>query len=543
MTQMTGARALTETLIANGVDTVFGLPGVQLDNLFSAFFDAGERLSVIHTRHEQGAAYMAVGYAAASGRVGCYAVVPGPGFLNTTAALSTAYARNDKVLCLAGQIPSTLIGRGFGLLHEIPDQLGIMQSLSKWAARVDGAAEAPGAVAEAFRQMNTGRPRPAGLEIPMDVLGAKADMAIPAPLGTNQNPPVDSEGVAAAGKILGEARNPLMVVGSGAIRAGAEVKAMAELLQAPVIANRMGRGILDARHHLSVTNWPGHKLWAEADAVLAVGTRLQMQQMQWGLDKDLKVVRVDLDAKELKRFAPPAVGIQGDAAEVLAALLEQTATHNRKRASRKDEMERLDGQFAEAVDYLRPQLDYVGVIRDELPEDGILVDELTQMGYVGRQVFPVYSPRTYLVSGYQGTLGWGLATSLGVKLANPDKRVISVSGDGGFMFTIQELASAVQHEIAVVAIIFNDQAFGNVRRIQKQDYGNRLIASDLHNPDFQRLAESFGALGLRAKSPEELRQAIRQGFDHKGPVLIEVPVGELPDPWPIINLPRVRPKS
>ncbi len=206
-------------------------------------------------------------------------------------------------------------------------------------------------------------------------------------------------------------------------------------------------------------------------------------------------------------------------------------------------MKGLENELHQAMDYLHPQLDFIQVLREELPEDGILVDELTQMGYVGRQIFPVYTPRTYLVSGYQGTLGWGLATSLGVKLANPDKQVVSVSGDGGFMFTIQELASAVQHGINVVAIVFNDQAFGNVRRIQKQDYGNRLIASDLKNPDFVHLAESFGALGLRAKTPDELRQAIVQGFGHDGPTVIEVPVGELPDPWPIINLPRVRPKG
>ncbi len=543
MAQMTGAQGLTETLIAHDVDTLFGLPGVQLDNLFSAFFDAGDRLRVVHARHEQGAAYMAVGYAASSGRVGCYAVVPGPGFLNTTAALSTAYARNDKVLAVAGQIPSALIGRGFGLLHEIPDQLGTMQSLSKWAARIDGPAETPGIVAEAFRQMHTGRPRPAGLEISMDVLGGKAHMDIPKPPASYAKPPVDLDGVARAAEILSKAKNPMIVIGSGALDAGAQVQAMAELLEAPVLANRMGRGILDARHHLSVTNWVGHKLWAEADAVLAVGTRLQMPQMQWGLDKELHVVRVDMDAKELKRFAPPAVGIQGDAELVLAALHDETGKHNLKRPSREDEMKGLENELHQAMDYLHPQLDFIQVPREELPEDGILVDELTQMGYVGRQIFPVYTPRTYLVSGYQGTLGWGLATSLGVKLANPDKQVVSVSGDGGFMFTIQELASAVQHGINVVAIVFNDQAFGNVRRIQKQDYGNRLIASDLKNPDFVHLAESFGALGLRAKTPDELRQAIVQGFGHDGPTVIEVPVGELPDPWPIINLPRVRPKG
>src|SRR5271168_2791864 len=182
MTKMTGGGALVVMLRRHGVDTIFALPGVQNDALFVAFYDAGEALRVIHTRHEQGAAYMAFGYARATGKIGAYAVVPGPGLLNTTAALATAYATNAPVLCISGQVPSDMIGRGFGLLHEIPDQLGVLQRLTKWAARIERPADAPHLVSEAFYQLTSGRPRPVALEVPLDVLAEKAEVTLSDPL-------------------------------------------------------------------------------------------------------------------------------------------------------------------------------------------------------------------------------------------------------------------------------------------------------------------------------------------------------------------------
>ena len=182
----------------------------------------------------------------------------------------------------------------------------------------------------------------------------------------------------------------------------------------------------------------------------------------------------------------------------------------------------------------------VKVLREELPEDGIFVDELTQVGYVGWFAFPVYSPRTYITSGFQGTLGAGFPMALGAKVANPDKPVLAIAGDGGFLFNVQELATAVQHRIGVVTVVFNDGAFGNVRRMQKDLYGGRVIATGLHNPDFVALADSFGARGIRAESHQALRQAIRQGFQQDLPTVIEVPVDEMPSPWHLILRGRAR---
>lgn len=528
----TTAELIVESLRDAGIRDLFALPGIQNDDLFDALYKKSD-LRVIHTRHEQGAAYMAAGYGMATGRPGVYAVVPGPGFLNTTAALSTAYGCSAPVLALTGQIPSAMIGRGVGMLHEIPDQMAILRQFTKWAGRVRGPSEAPALVAEALRQVGTAPFHPVGLECPMDVWGRRG-VAARVRVAAPSEPPIDEDAVRAAAKLLGNAKRPLIVVGAGALDASAEVTRIAEMLQAPVSAHRMGRGVVSSRNPLCVDPVAGHLLWGSADVVLAIGTRLQMQLMQWGTDSDLKVVRIDADPEQLDRIAAPAVGIVGDAVVALRALLAALPAHNRRR-DRSEEIADARARAWKRLSTLEPQIALLGAIRAELPEDGIFVDELTQLGYASRAVFPVYQPRTFLSPGYQGTLGWGMAAALGAQVGRPDTRVVSVIGDGGFLFNPQELATAVQHNIPLVTVLANDNAFGNVRRIQDDQYGGRRIASDLRNPDFVRLAESFGALGLRAETPDALRAALRRAFQESGPAVIEVPVGAMPDPWTMLR--------
>ncbi len=541
MTKMTGGGALVEMLRRNGVDTIFALPGVQNDALFVAFYDAGEALRVIHTRHEQGAAYMAFGYARATGRVGTYAVVPGPGFLNTTAALATAYATNAPVLCISGQVQSDMIGRGFGLLHEIPDQLGILQRLTKWAARIDYPTEAGKHVNDAFRQLHDGRPRPVGLEIPPDVLALACDVVLP-----DREPPSsvtepDPDQIEEAARLLAAAKKPLIFVGGGAVDAAAEVLAVAEMLQAPVVSHTGGKGIVSDRHYLAQSALAGHELWRKTDVVLAVGTRLHQPQLRWGVDRDLKLIRIDIDPTEITRFFKPSLGIVADANAGLAALHKALDRHAPKRGSRQDELERLKAATLAGIEEkLGPQCEYLRAIRAELPDDGIYVEDLTQVGYVGRMAFPVYQPRTYIHSGYQGTLGFGFATALGAKVGRPDRPVVSVSGDGGFMYNVQELSTAARHGIDIVAIVFADGAFGNVRRMQKEDYGNRLIGVDLQNPQFPKMAESFGLAGVKATTADGLRRELAAALKRRSTTLIEVAVGEMPDPWKVLSPPRVR---
>lgn len=530
-TTRTGGEALVEGLLAYGIDTIFGLPGVQNDYFYTAAYDARDRMRVIHTRHEQGAAYMALGYALASGRTGVYVVVPGPGFLNTTAALSTAYATNAQVLCLTGQIRTDQIGRGYGMLHEIPDQLGIMRSLTKQARRIQDPSEVPAILAEVLSAMHSDRPRPVGLEVPLDVLSGKAEIAEDAIPLDLRRPEVDPAAIEEAAMLLSNARKPLILVGGGAMDAGEEVQALAETLQAPVIASASGRGVLTSRHPFSHTYGAGPRLWEQADAAVAIGTRLSTPLMQWGKPDLMRLVRIDIDSQELGRFAPADVSILADCRDALRALLAALGRRNTERPSRRVEMLALHDEMESIYESIQPQMSFVRAIRNALPDNGIYVEEITQIGYVSRITMPVYQPRTYLSANYQGTLGWGFATALGAKIAAPDRPVISVTGDGGFLFAATELATAVKHRINTVTVIFNDDAYGNVRRMQKERYGGRIIASELLNPDFVAFAESFGARGIRVGSPQALQDTLSDSLNSDLPVLIEVPVGEMPAPW------------
>ena len=537
---MSTAEAAVATLIGHGLDTIYALPGIHNDHLFDAFQRAGDTLRLVHTRHEQGAAYMALGAALATGKPQAYVVVPGPGLLNSGAALLTAYGMNAPVLALIGQIPATAIGKGQGHLHEIRDQAGIIARLVDHWSHIRGPGEASSKVAKAIASMSQGRRGPAALECAIDVWGKRGPVSAIVPPAPVRPPKINDDKVRAAAKLLGKSKRVLIVIGGGAQDASAEVTLLSEMLQAPVLGYRRGRGVLDSRNPLSVTLPLGHDLWAEADAVLAVGTRLLNPITQWGIDKSLAIVRVDADPTQHARLHKPNVALIGDAAPILRHLVDALAKFNTRRASRHDEMLERQAKLRERLAKLAPQLAFLETIRAALPEDGIFVDEVTQVGFVARLAFPVYKPRTFLSPGYQDNLGWGYASALGAQHARPDVPVLSINGDGGFLYTGNELATAVRHRIPLVAVIFVDGAFGNVRRIQQEQFGNRLIACDLANPDFVKYAESFGAAGRRAGGPNELRSALEESFARREPTLIEVPVAAMPSPWEFIQMPRVR---
>jgi acetolactate synthase-1/2/3 large subunit len=539
--EMSTGEAAVAALIAHGMDTVYGLPGVHNDDFFDALHGASDRLRVIHTRHEQGAAYMALGAALATGQPQAYSVVPGPGLLNSGAALLNAYSMNAPVLALIGQIPEHTIGKSLGQLHEIRDQAGIISRLVDSYAHIKAPEQAGALVAKAFRAMSSGRRGPAALSCAMNIWGKRGKVAAVAPLPVREKP-INEDAVRKAAKILGNAKRILIVCGGGAQDASAEVTELSAMLQAPVLGYRRGRGVLDSRNPFSVTLPLGRDLWGEADAVLAIGTRLLNPLAVWGHDKTLKIVRVDSDPEEPSRQHKPDATLIGDTAPALRKLIDALGRTNQRRASRQEEMEERQAKWHTRFQKLAPQLAFLEAIRAELPEDGIYVDEVTQMGFVARLTFPAYKPRTFLSPGYQDNLGWGYATALGVQHARPDVPVVSISGDGGFLYTSNELATAMRHRIPLVTIVFADGAFGNVRRIQQERYGNRVIASDLTNPDFVKYAESFGAAAERARDANELRGALKRAIARREPSLIEVPVGPLPSPWEFIHMPRIRGK-
>ena len=526
----TGAGALVKSLRNHDVDTVFALPGAQLDPLFDAFHAERESLRVIHTRHEQGAAYMAVGYAQSTGREAVCAVVPGPGVLNAGAGLLMAYSNGAKVLCIGGQIPSKAIDKGFGLLHEMHDQKGTMAAVTKWQCRIDSPENAPAAVDEAFRQMNTVRQRPAFIEMAPDIMAAERALDIPAPIRDYAMIEPDPDRVEQAAAILGNAENPAIFVGGGIFGAEKELLDLAETLQAPVFMTAAGRGAVDDRHYLAQSMIAAGRQWPKIDAALAVGTKFLLPISTWGWDDEVKLMRIDVDPDQSVDRWKPDVHLVAHGKPSLAAIANRVARHNRSRVSREAEWRDLqraaDGDLADTLPGLYA---YGGALRSELPEDGIVCFGVTQMGFYSWFGFPTYHPRTNLQAGVQGTLGFSFATALGAQVAHPDKKVVCVTGDGGFMFTSNELSTAIRHGINLVTVVFNNGGFGNVKKNQTVDYGGRLIGWDLANPNFVKFAEAFGAMGLRASSPEELRVALRQAFAADGPVIIEVPFEDLAD--------------
>lgn len=533
---MTGGQALVASLMRQGIDTIFGLPGVQLDGAFDALYDAqeGGDIRVVHPRHEQTTAYMADGYARTTGRIGTCLVVPGPGLLNATAALSTAYACNSPVLCVTGQIQSDLIGVGRGMLHEIPNQLEMVRSVAKHAERATRPDEIPGLVDRAVRELWSGRVRPVEIEIPPDTLFATSEVELLAPVPERVRPSGDPDKLDQAARLLGNAERPLIFSGGGILgsEAWGELQALAEMIQAPVAMSSNGRGALSDRHYLAQNSVGAMALIDDADVILCVGTRMiEPATFPWGLKPGRTVIQLDIDPDEVGRNYDVTVGIVADAKAGLLELIERTGAHNRSRMSREDELIGIKQSARGKLDSIQPQASFAHAIRNEVPEDGIFVGEMTQIGYWSNLGFPVYQPRTYLTPGYQGTLGWGFPTSLGAKVGNPEKVVVSVNGDGGFGFALNELATMAKHQIGVVAIVFNDSAYGNVRRIQQVSFDGRTIASDLDNPDYVKLAEAFGITGRRADSPEALQTALRASIDADEPTLIEVPVEQMPDPW------------
>jgi acetolactate synthase-1/2/3 large subunit len=479
--------------------------------------------------------------------------------LNTSAALCSAYAANAPVLCLTGQVPSKGIGSGAGFLHELPDQLATMKLLTKWAARVDAPEQVPAVMDEAFRQMTTGRQRPVAIEVPWDVMLKKGDVAFPtAPVGganagrgksasgarvagavgagavsaSHAPPSFDSRAIDAAVALIREARQPMIMLGSGAMDAGAEVLELAQRIQAPVTSFRSGRGAVSDESNYSLTCAAAYRWWDKTDLLIGIGSRLELQYMRWpSRPAGLKLLRIDIDPAELARLNPQ-VGIEGDAKLVLTALNAALARSGFNPRSREQDIVAVKDQTEKDIQEVQPQLSHLRAIREVLPRDGFFVEEISQVGFASFFCFPVYEPRTFVTCGYQGTLGFGFPTALGVKVGNPDKPVVSITGDGGFMFGVQELAAAVQHDINLVTVLFNNNAFGNVLRDQQTKFRGPM-GSALRNPDFVKLAESFGAQGWRAHTPAELRALVERGFAQKGPVLIEVPVpqGSEFSPW------------
>lgn len=541
MTTLTGGEAIVSGLVAHGVDTVFGLPGAQVYGLFDAFHQA--QLKVIGARHEQACGYMAFGYARSSGRPGVFSVVPGPGVLNASAALLTAFGCNEPVLCVTGQVPTQFLGKGRGHLHEMPDQLATLRTYVKWADRIEYPGNAPTTVARAFQEMTSGRRGPASVEMPWDVFTQRADTAAAQVLEPLPAPQPDPDMIKQAAALIRNSKAPMIFVGSGAIEAREEILELAEMTDAPVVAFRSGRGIVSNAHELGLTMAAAYKLWPTTDLMIAIGTRAELPAsgFRWPYQpKGLKSIRVDIDPAEMRRVASD-VAIVTDAKAGAADLVAAVKRAGYARTSgRRGDIREVTATAQAEIQRIQPQMAYLNILREVLPANAIVTDELSQFGFASWYGFPIYEPRTFITSGYQGTLGSGFPTALGAKVANPDKPVVAITGDGGFMFGVQELATAVQFNIGVVTLVFNNNAYGNVRRDQRERFDGRVVASDLINPDFVKLAESFGVASARVTAPDQFKAAMEKALAHGGPYLISVEVTRDSEvsPWAFIHPPK-----
>ena len=538
MANLSGAQALIQSLAREGVEVVFGLPGVQIMEIYDALYEQpGIRL--ITVRHEQSAAYMADGYARTTGRVGVALVVPGPGALNAAAAVGTAYATSSPVMLISGQVDSAMLGQNRGALHEVNDQLDVFRPITKWNARTTNAEEIPNLVHMAMQQVLDGRPRPVEIEVPFDILPGSYDIDLLEREGTIKQSP-DPARVKEAVELLAKAERPLIWAGGGCREADitGELAQLAEALNAPVITTPEGKGSIPEDHSLSVgTFYYGHGAayytLPQSDVILAIGSRMNMNpRTPWSLRPDQVVIRIDADPEELGRNVESRVGMVADAKLGVNDILAEWGGATGASQWQDTELDEIRRKAAEDTRALAPlQVELIETIRAELDDDAIMVAGTTEVAYWGHLAFPVLKPRSYLTSSYFATLGYAFPTALGAKVGNPNRQVVATIGDGGFMYASSELSTAVQEGINLVTLVFNNGLLGASRADQMNRYQGRAIGTELLNPDFAQLAEVYGALGIRLADRRELGPALHDALRADRPAVIEVPMPNLRPPF------------
>jgi len=534
VTTVNGARAVIGTLEAHGVDTVFGIPGVHTLPLYDALRGGGIRH--VLARHEQGAGYMAYGYARATGKVGVALVISGPGATNVATPLANAYSDSVPVLTIATTLPRDHDGRERGALHELKDQYGALSALAGWARRVGSAEELPSAVAEAFAALTARRPRGAYLEIPLDLLTEPVPGGAAAPLDVARPVP-SADQVRQAADLLDGAARPMIIAGSGVTGAGDRLRTLAERLGAPVLLGPGSKGVLPDGHPLVLATRvpivPGalRELIGGCDAALIIGTKLGDERTAVGtMPLPATRVRVDLDPAEITRRRPVDLGVHADAGAFLDALLagydgpdaatraDRTAWATAAVAATRTAMR----DYAEA-DFEVPT-EYLAAVRSALPPEGITVADMTMLGYASAELYPVDRPRAYIHPYELCSIGCGLPIALGARTGSGDRPVVALCGDGGILQTIGELATAAQEDIPVTVVVFNDRTYSAVQQQQRRAYDGRTIATDLRAPDYVALAASFGLHATRADTPDALRTELSASIDRPAPTLIEVPI-------------------
>lgn len=529
---VTGGQILVDALQAWGVDTIFGIPGIHTLSVYDALYRHPDIRHIL-TRHEAGAAFMADGFARASGKIGVVLTTTGPAALNALTPLSGAHAESSPVLLIASG-RATTAAAGTGELHEMRDQMATLESVCGQARRVTSLDEIPEAVSEAFTLLHRSRPRPFALEIALDVLDEQgAATPLPPHLPAYSEP--ESGGAARAIELIRAARRPLLLAGGGSQDAAEQVRCLAERLGAPVGLTINGLGVVPADHGLclgdaaSVTENTGSasvsrdfaSCLAASDLLIAVGTRFGERTVRGWDAAPPSLIHIDIDPAVPGSRYPAQAALVGDAAQILSRILGDLG---------EDDPD-TDWDAAAVSAELEPPEDdmparILRTLRRALDRDAVICNDMTEVCYRAPRWFPVYAPRGFLSPCYSGVLGFALPVAIGAKVACPHRQVVAVCGDGGFLFTAQELSVAMQQDVALPIIVCNDDRYGAIRRVQDRTRGGRHIGVELHNPDFVRFAESFGARGTRVTSCDGLSVALEQALDANGPFLIEIRLPE-----------------
>jgi thiamine pyrophosphate-dependent acetolactate synthase large subunit-like protein len=529
--RVTGGEAVVRTLERLGVEVVFGIPGVHTLAIYDALYSSPIRH--VLARHEQGAGFMADGYARVSGKPGVAIVITGPGVTNIATAIGEAYADSSPVVVIASNVEQAWQGQMLGHLHDCKDQLGIMRAVTKWADRARSVEDVPRLLRTAFAEAISGRRRPTHLEVPLDVLHGSGDIELAhlAPLSMERFQPRRSA-IELAARMIEEAERVVLYCGGGVVASGAtaELGALAERLGAAVITSLQGKGAIPEDHPRCLGNlWEPEnaveRVLRESDLVIVIGSKLGAQDTANGrLPFPDRRIRIDIDAQEILRNYPPTLPIVADARETVRALLSELTSRGITKQGWPVDVLQATKREALATAWGAGQAEWLRAIRAVLPRDGILVSDMTMMAYVSNRHYPVYEPGTYLFPTGYGTLGFALPAAIGAKIARPEAAVVALVGDGGYQFTMQELATAVQFRIGIPIILFSDASYTAVKDEQARSFGGRFIAVDLVNPDFQKLATAYGIPSEYVTSPQALEGAIARALERDLPTLIEVPI-------------------
>jgi len=529
--RVTGGEAVVRTLERLGVEVVFGIPGVHTLAIYDALYSSPIRH--VLARHEQGAGFMADGYARVSGKPGVAIVITGPGVTNIATAIGEAYADSSPVVVIASNVEQAWQGQMLGHLHDCKDQLGIMRVVTKWADRARSVEDVPRLLRTAFAEAISGRRRPTHLEVPLDVLHGSGDIELAhlAPLSMERSQPRRSA-IELAARMIEEAERVVLYCGGGVAASGAtaELGALAERLGAAVITSLQGKGAIPEDHPRCLGNlWEPEnaveRVLRESDLAIVIGSKLGAQDTANGrLPLPDRRIRIDIDAQEILRNYPPTLPIVADAGETVRALLSELTSRGITKQGWPVDVLQATKREALATAWGAGQAEWLRAIRAVLPRDGILVSDMTMMAYVSNRHYPVYEPGTYLFPTGYGTLGFALPAAIGAKIARPEAAVVALVGDGGYQFTMQELATAIQFRIGIPIILFNDASYTAVKDEQARSLGGRFIAVDLVNPDFQKLATAYGIPSEYVTSPQALEGAIARALERDLPTLIEVPI-------------------